>query len=77
MHFFKNDPKSLDGTLKSGSVRNVEGVAGVLQQFGTIISFFESLFTQRTIVPSREAVFVVPGRFTVSNKHKRVLHVQA
>ena len=77
MHFLEDDPESLDGTLKSGSVRNVEGIPGILQQFGTGVSFSKPLFTQRTIIPSGETVFVVPGRFTVSDQNKGVLHVQA
>ena len=73
---FQAEPQSLDGTLQSGGVGLVKSESLSFQELASFDSFALSLFTQRTIVPSSELIFIVPSGFTVTNQNQGVLHAK-
>ena len=70
---FQNMPQGANGTLKERSKGNISLNSFLLDQLSGLGNFLVSLRTQRTIIPSGELVFKIPGRFSVSDQHQSVL----
>ena len=73
VRLFKDVPQGPDGTFEQRREGNVclDALGG--DELSTLDGLTMSLFTQRTIVPSREDVLQVPRRFTMPDQDQRVL----
>jgi hypothetical protein len=72
IHFVECDPQRSHGALQYRTVGEVEGETGFLHQHAGVFRLGQSAFGQVDVGPAGEAVFLVPGGFTVAQQYDLV-----
>ena len=68
----KGEEQSFNGALQTGSVSSIELEALSLDELTTVSGLFHSLIRERNIIPSGEAILLVPLGFSMTDKNQSV-----
>lgn len=71
-HFISSIVIGLDGSGQDGSENQIEFVSSFFKVSSCLSGLFNTLGAQLNIGPASETVFLIPGRFTVSEEDDSV-----
>ena len=72
VHLVQGVPQGAGGALEHAGVGHIEVIAFCLEQLAGLLGLRHAGVGQVHIGPAGEAVFQVPGRFTMANQDKLV-----
>ena len=70
IQFVQHVPQGVDGTFQHGGISKIKAEAFSLQQFTRCFRFANAFLGQIHVVPTGEAVFVVPLAFAMTNQYQ-------
>ena len=72
VHFVEGQPEGADGAFEHRGIGDIEFEAGLFEHAAGFACFGSAFFSQVDVHPAGEAVFLVPGGFTVTEQYEFV-----